>query len=174
MEVTGAVLLYTLAAMMVTFTGFFALLLSLRQSVGVELSHLDRLLAKTVVSHLFLLTWGSLLPPLLALYNMPENLVWNISAVLFAVPMLIHLVTYPHRRRKAAQTGQSHTIYAVFVVFGAAALAGMLVYVLGGFPYGPAAYITALTINFFTLAFVFVVALDFILKQPVEHPHGSH
>lgn len=171
MEVTGAILLYTLAGMMVTFTGFFALLLSLRQSVGVQLSHLDRLLAKTVVTHLFLVTWGALLPPVFGLYNMPEIWIWKISALLFALPMLIHLLTYPYRRRRAADIKQSRIIYAVFVVFGCASLVGMLVYVLGSFPYAPAAYITALTLNFFTLAFVFVVALDFILKQPVEHPH---
>jgi hypothetical protein len=164
-EITGAILLYTLAAMMVTFTGFFALLLSLRQAVGVELSELDRLLAKTVVSHLFLVTWGSLLPPVLGLYGIPDNWIWKISAVLFAVPMLLHLLTYPYRRRRADETLQSRTIYLVFVVFGSASLLGMLVYVLADLPHSPAAYITALLINFFTLAFVFVVALDYLLKQ---------
>jgi hypothetical protein len=170
-EITGAILLYTLAAMMVTFTGFFALLLSLRQAVGVELSQLDRLLAKTVVTHLFLVTWGSLLPPLLALYGIPDGWIWRISAVLFAVPMLIHLLTYPYRRRRADETLQSRTIYFVFVVLGSASLVGMLVYVLADLPHGPAAYITALLINFFTLAFVFVVALDYLLKQqPFKQP----
>jgi hypothetical protein len=170
-EITGAILLYTLAAMMVTFTGFFALLLSLRQSVGVELTELDRLLAKTVVSHLFLVTWGSLLPPVLALYGIPEDWIWEVSAVLFAVPMLIHLLTYPYRRRRAHDTVQSRTIYFIFVVLGAASLVGMLIYIFAGFPHAPAAYVTALLINFFTLAFVFVVALDFILKQqPTKQP----
>lgn len=171
MEIPGAILLYTLAAMMVTFTGFFALLLSLRQAVGVELSQLDRLLAKTVVSHLFLVTWGSLLPPVLALYGIPVDWIWKISAVLFAVPMLIHLLTYPYRRRRADETMQSRTIYFVFVVLGSASLIGMLVYVLADLPHSPAAYITSLLINFFTLAFVFVVALDYLLKQqPFKQP----
>ncbi|MGA8613200.1 MAG: hypothetical protein WB760_16170 [Xanthobacteraceae bacterium] len=171
MEIPGAILLYTLAAMMVTFTGFFALLLSLRQAVGVEMSQLDRLLAKTVVSHLFLVTWGSLLPPVLGLYGIPDDWIWRISAVLFAVPMLIHLLTYPYRRRRADEAVQSRTIYFVFVVLGSASLIGMLVYVLTDLPHSPAAYITALLINFFTLAFVFVVALDYLLKQqPVKQP----
>ena len=171
MEITGAILLYTLAAMMVTFTGFFALLLSLRQAVGAELSPLDRLLAKTVVSHLFLVTWGSLLPPVLALYGIPDDWIWRVSAILFAVPTLIHLLTYPYRRRKADDRLQSLTIYFVFVVIGSASLIGMLVYVLADLPHSPAAYITALLINFFTLAFVFVVALDYLLKQkPFKQP----
>lgn len=173
MDVTGAILLYTLAGMLITFTGFFALLLSLRQSVGVQLTPLDRLLAKTVVTHLFLLIWGSLLPPLFGLYRMPEGWVWKIAAVLFAAPMLVHLLTYPSRRRKAAAAEQSHTIYAVFVGFGSASLVAMLVYVLGGFPYAAAAYVSAVMINFFTLSLVFVVALDYILKQPVERSGGD-
>jgi hypothetical protein len=173
MEVTGSILLYTLAGMLITFTGFFALLLSLRQSVGVQLSPLDRLLAKTVVTHLFLLIWGSLLPPLFGLYRMPEAWIWKIAAVLFAAPMLVHLLTYPSRRRQAADADQSRTIYAVFVGFGSVSLVAMLVYVLGDFPYAAAAYATAVMINFFTLSLVFVVALDFILRQPVERSGGS-
>jgi hypothetical protein len=166
--IKGAVLLVTLAGLMVTFAGFFALLLSLRQSIGVRLSHLDRLLAKTVVTHLFLLTWGALLPPLLDLYDVPESWIWKISALLFAPPMLAHLLSYPRRRRRATDIGPSLAVFAVFVVFGSAVLAAMLVYVFSDFPYSAAAYVTALMINFFTLAFVFVVALDFILKQPVD------
>lgn len=44
----------------------------------------------------------------------------------------------------------------------------MLVYVLAGFSYAAAAYITALLVGFFTLAFAFVVALEVILQQPAE------
>ncbi|MGC2080701.1 MAG: hypothetical protein WA728_32740 [Xanthobacteraceae bacterium] len=50
---------------------------------------------------------------------------------------------------------------------GTAAIAAMVVYIIGGFEYQPAAYITRLTINFFTTAFGFVTALDVILQQPV-------
>ena len=173
MDVKGATLLYTLAGMMVTFAGFFALLLSLRQSIGVRLSRLDRLLAKTVVTHLFILTAGALLPPLLALYGIPESWIWKISAALFALPMLSRLLTYPHRRRKAADSGPAPAVFAVFVVFGSAALVAMLIYVFCDFPYSAAAYITALIVNFFTLAFVFVIALDVILNLPVDTPRSE-
>jgi hypothetical protein len=44
----------------------------------------------------------------------------------------------------------------------------MLGYVLEGFQYSAAAYITALTVDFFTVVFGFVIALDIILQQPVE------
>jgi len=44
----------------------------------------------------------------------------------------------------------------------------MLGYVLEGLRYSAAAYITALTIDFFTVIFGFVIALDVIMRQPME------
>jgi hypothetical protein len=73
MEVKGATLLYTLAGLMITFAGFSALLLSVRQAAGSKLSLLDRYLAKTVMVHIFILTAGALLPPLFALYDIQEK-----------------------------------------------------------------------------------------------------
>jgi hypothetical protein len=46
----------------------------------------------------------------------------------------------------------------------------MLGYVLDGLQYSAAAYITALTIDFFTVAFAFVIALEVIMQQPMEVP----
>ncbi len=170
MELNGAILLYTVAGLMVTFAGFSALLLAIRQAAGARLSLLDRYLAKTVLTHLFTLTAGALLPPLLALYDIRESWVWKISAVLFALPMLFLLLSYSHRRRKAVGKGPPPVVFAVFVVLGSAVLVAMLVYVLGGFQYSAAAYVTALIINFFTIAFAFVAAMDVIMQQPIDAP----
>ena len=49
----------------------------------------------------------------------------------------------------------------------------MLIYIIGGFEYQPAAYITALTTNFFTTAFGLVTALDVIMQQPIGSSEGS-
>jgi hypothetical protein len=46
----------------------------------------------------------------------------------------------------------------------------MLGYVLAGLRYSAAAYITALTVDFFTVAFAFMIAIDVILQQPMEAP----
>jgi hypothetical protein len=66
--------------------------------------------------------------------------------------------------------GPPPAIFAVFVVFGSAVTLAMLAYILAGLPYSAAAYITALTIDFFTVIFGFVSALDIIMLQPVEAP----
>jgi hypothetical protein len=51
---------------MVTFAGFSALLFVIRQAAGAKLSLLDRFIAKTVMTYIFVLTAAALLPELLA------------------------------------------------------------------------------------------------------------
>jgi hypothetical protein len=170
MEVKGATLLYTLAGMMITFAGFSALLLFLRQAAGARVSLLDRYLTRTIMTYVFVLTAGTLLPALFALYDIQEKWIWRGSGVLFGLPMLSLQVTYPLRRRKVVGTGPPPAIFAVFVVLGSAVTLAMLVYILVGLQYSAAAYITALTIDFFTVVFGFVTALDVIMHQPMEAP----
>lgn len=88
--------------------------------------------------------------------------------MLFSLPMLFLQLTCPRRRRKVVGSGPPLPILAVFVVLGAAVTLTMLGYVLQGLEYLAAAYITALTIDFFTVAFAFVVATEVIMQQPIE------
>ena len=157
-----------MAEVMITFAGFSALLLFVRPAAGAKLSLLDRYLAKTVMTHIFVLTAGALLPALFALYDIQEVWIWRGSGVLFALPMLSLQVTYPRRRRKIVGKGPPLPIFAVFVVFGSAVTLAMLGYILADIRYGAAAYITALTIDFFTVTFAFLVAADVIMQQPIE------
>ena len=168
MEVKGATLLYTLAGLMITFAGFSALLFVLRQAAGAKLSMLDRYLAKTVMTYIFVLTAAALLPALFALYDIPEKWIWRGSGVLFALPMLSLQMTYPRRRRKVVGKKPPPAIFAVFVVLGSTVTLAMLGYVLAGLQYSAAAYITALTIDFFTVIFGFLTALDVIMQQPTD------
>jgi len=174
MEFKGAGFLYTLAGLMITFAGFSALLLTLRPATGARLSVLDRYLSKTVMTYIFFLAAGALLPALLALYDIPEKWMWQGSAVLFGLPMLSLQVSYPYRRRKVVGKEPPPAIYAVLVVFGSAVTLAMIGYVLAGFRYSAAAYITGLTIDFFTVAFAYVVALDVIMQQPMEDRPAPH
>ncbi len=168
MELKGAPFLYTLAGLMITFAGFSALLLALRPASGARLSLLDRYLARTVMTHIFVLTAAAMLPALFALYDIQEKWIWQGSGVLFAIPMLFLQVTYPRRRRKVVGSGPPPAVFAVFVVFGSVVTLAMLGYVLAGSQYIAAAYITGLTIDFFTVAFGFVIATDVIMQQPME------
>jgi hypothetical protein len=168
MEVKNATLLYALAGLMVTFAGFSALLLALRPAAGARVSLLDRYLASTVMTYIFVLTAAALLPALLALYEIPEEWIWRSSGVLFALPMLSLQVTYPYRRLKAIGKRPPPAIFAVFVVFGSVVTLTMLVCIVSGVQYSAAIYITALTIDFFTVIFGYLRALDIVMQQPIE------
>jgi hypothetical protein len=56
----------------------------------------------------------------------------------------------------------------VFVVFGSVAIVAMLFVVWIDSRYDATAYAAALTVNFFTIAYAFVTALDVIMQQPIE------
>lgn len=172
-DLKGVTLLYILAGLMITFAGFSTLLLSIRPASGAKLSLLDRFIAKTVMTHIFVLTAAALLPSLLALYDIPEPWIWRGAVVLFALPMLSLQVSYPHRRRALLGQGPPPAIFAVFVVFGALVTLATLGYVLADLHYLAAVYITGLTVDFFTVVFAFVIALDVIMQQPTDvsqHP----
>ena len=165
MEVKGATLLYTLATLSVTFAGFAALLLMLRQSAGAGLSALDRFLARTIVGHFFWLSAGAIFPAVFALYDLPEPWVWKASSLLFGLPMLALLLTYQRRRIAATGKAAPPVIIVVFIGVGSLSLAAMIGYVFGGFAHPAAAYASAITINFVTHGFAVVTALEVILSQ---------
>ena len=168
MDVKAETFLYTLAGLMITFAGFSALLLFVRPAAGAKLSLLDRYLAKTVMTYVFVLTAGALLPMLFALCDIPDAWIWRGSGVLFGLPMLSLQVTYPRRRRKVVGERPPPAIFAVLVVLGSTVTLAMLGYILAGLRYSAATYITALTIDFFTVIFGFMIALDVIMLQPME------
>lgn len=168
MEIKGAALLYTLATLMITFAGFSALLYVVRQAAGAKLSLLDRYIAGTVLTYTFILAAGALLPVLFALYDIQDEWIWRASGVLFGLPMLALQVTYPARRRRAVGSTPPPAILAIFVVLGSAVTLAMLICLLVGTRYSAAIYITGLTIDFFTVVFGFVNALDIIMQQPTE------
>jgi hypothetical protein len=168
MELKGAGFLYTLATLMVTFAGYSALLLIVRQGAGARVSPLDRFITRTIVGHLFVLTAGALIPVLLNFYEISEALIWRASSLMFGVPMLAILITYPRRRVAVFRKQAPPSVLATFVGLGSVSIVAMIAYVFGGFQYPSAAYITALTVNFFTTAFGFWIALDFIITQQTD------
>ena len=164
MEIKGAALLYTFATLAITFAGFAALLLILRQLAGGSLNALDRFLAKTVVAHCAWLAIGALTPPLLSLFNLSDPVVWKAAALVFGVPMLLLLLTFRSRRVAATGHPPPRLVTIVMIGLGALSLLAMMVAVwLDAAPAG--SYAAALIFNFGTLALSFIVALDVILKE---------
>lgn len=101
MEVTGAAYLYTIAVIGVTFIGFSAIVLMLRQTSGQSLQRFDILIAHVYMEFGLIVSVGSLLPPLFSFWGLGPHMVWRVSSALVGVSLLLFSLTYPRRRRTA-------------------------------------------------------------------------
>ena len=101
MELPGSTYLYTMAALGMTFVGFTTIVLILRQVMGRELTPFDSLLAHIYMELGLLVSIGSMLPSLFAIWGFSETLVWRLSSAISGFLSLLWIATYPHRRRVA-------------------------------------------------------------------------
>src|SRR5215469_4611276 len=99
MELPGSGYLYALATIAVTFVGFSALLLVFRQTAGGATTRYDSHFLLAFVQVGFIVAGGSMLPPLLALFGLPEFVVWRASSLVAAIPIMLFVATVPRRRR---------------------------------------------------------------------------
>jgi len=104
MESPGASYLYTLAILGISFMGFAAIVMLLRETLGGQVRAFDVLFARVYMEFAVIVVMGAMLPPLLMLWELPTGAVWYLSSGVVGVPLLGIALTYPTRRRAA--TGQ--------------------------------------------------------------------
>ena len=142
-----------------------ALVIVLRQTLGGDLSRLDLLLTKIFVQLGFLVAGAALMPPLLALLQCPEPLVWRISSAIAAIAAALFALSYPKRRRAAS--GDS-TPWIVWVDVGALLIAAALLTanaVALGIASGPGPYAVAITIVLYVSFLAYLQALSTIHQK---------
>jgi hypothetical protein len=101
MESSGTSYLYTLAILGMTFIGFSAIVMLLRQTLGGPLRAFDALFARVYMEFGVAVSIGAMLPPLLMSWDLPSAAVWRLSSGLVGLLLLRTAVTYPARRRAA-------------------------------------------------------------------------
>ena len=99
-----------LAAISTTFVGFSALIMLFRQALGGGVTRLDSWITLVFVQLGFLVTAGSLAPPLLSLLRLPEGLIWRACSLGAAAVIGVFSISYPSRR--SAVSGVRTPIYA--------------------------------------------------------------
>jgi len=102
MESPATSYLYTVALLGVSFMGFAAVVMLLRQTLGSDLRAFDALFARVYMEFGLIATIGAMLPPLLMFWELPPEAVWRVSSSLLGVALLTFTVTYPARRRAAS------------------------------------------------------------------------
>jgi hypothetical protein len=101
MDLPGSTYLATLAIVATTYVGFAALLVGLRQAKGSRLTSYDAYFTLTFIQLGFIVTVSGLVPSLIALYGWPASVVWRVSSLIAAIPILAFAVRLPARRRAA-------------------------------------------------------------------------
>jgi hypothetical protein len=101
MEGTGAAYLYTIAVIGITFIGFSAIVMMLRQTSGRPMERFDILIAHVYMEFGLIVSVGSLLPPLFSFWGLRPEMVWRVSSALVGAALLLFSLTYRRRRRKA-------------------------------------------------------------------------
>jgi len=99
METTGSAYLYALAQIAITFAGFTALFMILRQATGRTGTKYDVFGIRNYFFLSFLIIAGAMLPSLLAAFSLPQPLIWRIASIIVGIPLIGFLVSFPFRRR---------------------------------------------------------------------------
>jgi hypothetical protein len=97
-DVEASGYLYTIAAVGMSFAGLSVLTMILRQILGGQMTKFDSFVARSWVQLGFMITFGSILPPLLGLVEVSTLMIWRISSALMAIILGCWALTFPRRR----------------------------------------------------------------------------
>ncbi len=170
MELPGTGYLYNLTLISVTFAGFAALIAAFRQMVGGQLTKHDAFLIRSALIRSLILIVCALLPPLLALFDIPASVIWRTSSLIAAALIVVFTLAWPTIvRRNATRLPISLTAKIYHLVQLLAALL-LLPVALGSFPHHAVGYFVAgLTVFMITSWISVLLSLD-ILFHTAERP----
>ena len=132
METTGSAYLYVLAQLAITFAGFTALFMILRQATGAAGTKYDLFATRNYLFLSFLIVIGAMLPSLLAALVLSKSLVWRIASAAVAIPLLGFLLSYSVRRRALTGVRLPWSIWPQQIIF-TITVATLLINALGLF-----------------------------------------
>lgn len=165
MELPSSTYLYTLAMMAMTFVGFTAIVMILRQGLGDTLSRFDTMVARFFMVWGFVIAYFAMLPPLLAAFELSQPLLWRVSGIAFGLTLAAMSLVYPVLRRRATGNRPPPFVYgqsAVGVVIALILLANAIEQF--SVPLGPAIYLAVLTFTLAQASVGFIVMLNIMLS----------
>ena len=172
MEAPGATYLYALATLAMTFAGFCAIVIVLRQAIGKGLSGFHVVLTSLYLEAGLGTTAFCMLPPLLAWCGVPLLAVWRISSGVIIAAMLLYGWTYPRRRRVKTLDRLPPRRWLPIAIGSAAVMLCLLANIVG-VPYepsiGPVAVAATWTLG--CGAVIFVLALGDFWELPSQLEH---
>jgi hypothetical protein len=112
MELSGSGYLQTLTLFSITFGGFAVLVAVFRQTIGGRLSDYDVFFIRNTLLRSFMVAGCSLLPLLLALYEISPSNIWRVSSLITSLVLILFTSATYVRRRAATRTGLTKVFVA--------------------------------------------------------------
>lgn len=165
MDVPGTGFFFTLAGLSMAFVGFSTIVITLRQGAGESLTPLQLLTTTQYLEFGMMAAGFAMLPPLLVLCGLPEDIVWRASSLVIVAARAPFFVIYPRRRKAAAPDERLPPRFVVnAAVFALIALA--LVANAVGIPFapGPAPVAIAASHTLFVAATLFLRTFTLFLN----------
>lgn len=168
MEIPESGYLFALAQIAITFAGFTALFMMLRQAIGGKSTPYDLFATRNYLFLSFLIVFGGMLPSVLSAFHLTQQLVWRIASLAVGVPLLVFLVSYPFRRRAVTGVRLPPSIWPQQIIFTTAvAVLFANAFGLFGEPVGP--YMLGTTLILFDLFYAILLTLGMVFGA---HPLG--
>jgi hypothetical protein len=164
LELPNAGFLYTLALLAMTFVGFTAIVMILRQSLGASLAPFDALVARFFMAWGFFIAYAAMLPPLLAMFDVQPRTLWRIASAASGLVIIALSYGYPLLRFRVMHERASTFVRwqtAVAALVGVVLLANAAELI--PLP-APALYAAALIVSLVQASVGFLVTLNVILS----------
>jgi hypothetical protein len=165
MELEGSTFLSTLAQVAISFIGFCAIVIAIRQTTGAPLTSLQILITRTLIEHGFFVVAFSLLPLLLHLAAIERLNVWAVPSALAGIICIYWNLRYPFKYKKVRPTPMPKHIWFNIVV---SVIGGVVLLLNAGGYWGlpkMAPYVIVLAWIAFQGADIFMFSLHAFIRQ---------
>jgi hypothetical protein len=157
--------LFNLSIIAVTFVGFSAIVVILRQSLGNPFQPLDSIASRLFMIWGFSIAFAAMLPVLLSQFKMPAEAIWSISSVIAGLATGAINIVYPIMRPRIVGSRNSLHIW-LHVGFGLLIALALLINALRPFAQQTAGiYALALTLYMAEASFAFVQHFGLMLNE---------
>jgi hypothetical protein len=165
MELPGSAYLFTLASISITYAGFAALTIILRQIVDGRINNYDTFFVSSVVGRGLLVASCSLLPMLLALLQISNSSIWRWCSFIAAAAQAVFVIIWYVQRRAIARAPIPNWSLASYVGQWCATIFLVAISLNGIFPEATIGNFAAGLTAFLILGFVhYFIGFRYILK----------
>ena len=165
MDLPGASYFYTLAQIGITFSGFAALLMALRQMRGSDLTKFQLWVTRAYVQSGLVTAMNAMLSPLLYGLGLSVDMTWQVASALVAVQSLVLIGMVPKQWREATNRPMDGRVKAHIgcgLLFNAVLLMNAF-----GWPFQPMGGLVMFAISWNLFAFFaqFARSIDFFFEE---------